>query len=41
MTTLVAGIHRPEPSEYDPYYERYISLVQTDDLHADHGTHGE
>ena len=32
MTTLAASIHRPEPSEYDPYYERYISLVKTDDI---------
>ncbi|MGA9353945.1 MAG: DinB family protein [Terriglobales bacterium] len=34
MTTLTASIHRPDPSEYDPYYERYISLVQTDDMAA-------
>jgi len=33
-TTLTAAIHRPDPSEYDPYYERYISLVQTDDMAA-------
>ena len=25
-------MHRPEKSEYDPYYEKYISLVQTDDV---------
>jgi hypothetical protein len=34
MSTLTASIHRPDPSEYDPYYERYISLVQTDDMAA-------
>jgi uncharacterized damage-inducible protein DinB len=34
MTTLVTSIHRPEPAEYDPYYERYISLVKTDDIVA-------
>jgi uncharacterized damage-inducible protein DinB len=34
MTTLSSSIHRPDPSEYDPYYERYISLVQTDDMAA-------
>jgi uncharacterized damage-inducible protein DinB len=34
MSTLTATIHRPDPSEYDPYYERYISLVQTDDMAA-------
>jgi hypothetical protein len=34
MSTLTASIHRPDPSEYDPYYDRYISLVQTDDMAA-------
>jgi hypothetical protein len=34
MSTLAASIHRPEPAEYDPYYERYISLVKTDDMVA-------
>ncbi|MGC2248651.1 MAG: DinB family protein [Terriglobales bacterium] len=34
MSTLATGIHRPEPTEYDPYYERYISLVKTDDIIA-------
>ena len=34
MSTLAASIHRPEPAEYDPYYERYISLVKTDDMLA-------
>ena len=23
---------RPQPSEYDPYYERYISLVENDEI---------
>jgi hypothetical protein len=30
MTT--APIGRPQPSEYAPYYDRYISLVQTDNI---------
>jgi hypothetical protein len=34
MSTLAAAIHRPEPAEYDPYYERYISLIKTDDIVA-------
>ncbi len=34
MSTLATGIRRPEPTEYDPYYERYISLVKTDDMVA-------
>jgi hypothetical protein len=34
MSTLTATIHRPDPSEYDPYYDRYISLVKTDDIAA-------
>ena len=25
-------MYRPEKSEYDPYYERYISLVQSNDV---------
>ena len=25
-------MQRPEKSEYDPYYERYVSLVQNDDV---------
>ena len=32
MSTLAYSIHRPEPAEYDPYYERYISLVKTNDI---------
>jgi uncharacterized damage-inducible protein DinB len=34
MTTLATSIHRPKPTEYDPYYERYISLVKADDIVA-------
>jgi len=30
--TLATSIHRPEPTEYDPYYDLYISLVKTDDM---------
>jgi hypothetical protein len=32
MSTLTASIHRPDPAEYNPYYEQYISLVKSDDL---------
>ncbi|MFZ3264930.1 MAG: DinB family protein [Terriglobales bacterium] len=32
MTTLIAHLSRPEPAEYDPYYERYISLVKGDEI---------
>ena len=32
MSTLAAAIGRPEPTEYDPYYGRYISLLDTDDI---------
>jgi uncharacterized damage-inducible protein DinB len=31
---MTINIARPAPGEYDPYYERYISLVKTDDLLA-------
>ncbi len=27
-------MYRPEPSEYDPYYEHYVSLVTGDDIKA-------
>ena len=27
-------MYKPEPSEYDPYYERYISLVDTQDING-------
>jgi uncharacterized damage-inducible protein DinB len=32
MTTVATAIRRPEQGEYDPYYERYISLVNTGDI---------
>jgi uncharacterized damage-inducible protein DinB len=32
MSTVAVSIGRPGASEYDPYYERYISLVKTDDI---------
>ena len=32
MTTVAINIGRPEPDEYDPYYERYISLVGAGDI---------
>lgn len=31
-TTPASNIGRPEPGEYAPYYERYISLVQGNDI---------
>jgi uncharacterized damage-inducible protein DinB len=34
MSTLAVSITRPDPSEYDPYYERYISLVKANDVVA-------
>jgi hypothetical protein len=34
MSTLVTAISRPRPDEYNPYYDRYISLVETDDVLA-------
>ena len=34
MTTLTASIGRPQAGEYDPYFDRYISLVTTDDVVA-------
>jgi hypothetical protein len=34
MSTTAISITRPQPGEYDPYYERYISLVQSDDVVA-------
>jgi hypothetical protein len=34
MTTLVTAITRPQPGEYNPYYDRYISLVESDDILA-------
>lgn len=32
MSTFATSIGRPAQSEYDPYYEHYISLVSTDDI---------
>lgn len=32
MSTVAVSIARPAPGEYDPYYERYISLVKTDNI---------
>ena len=34
MSTLATAIARPEPAEYAPYYERYISLVESNDVLA-------
>ncbi len=34
MTTLATAISRPQPGEYNPYYNRYISLVKSDDIVA-------
>lgn len=34
MSTLATNIARPAQDEYDLYYERYISLVATDDIVA-------
>jgi hypothetical protein len=32
MSTLTTSLSRPQPGEYNPYYERYISLVGSDDI---------
>jgi hypothetical protein len=32
MSTVVTAFGRPQPGEYNPYYDRYISLVQSDDI---------
>src|SRR5258708_21721930 len=34
MTTLATSFTRPQAGEYNPYYDRYISLVNTDDIVA-------
>ena len=34
MSTLAISIGRPEPGEYAPYYERYISQIPGDDVLA-------
>ena len=32
MSTLATSLGRPQPGEYNPYYDRYISLVGSDDI---------
>ena len=32
MSTVVTAFGRPQPGEYNPYYDRYISLVGSDDI---------
>ena len=32
MTTSPITLERPKPGEYDPYYDRYISLIPGNDL---------
>ena len=32
MSTVTASFGRPLPGEYNPYYDRYISLVSSDDV---------
>jgi hypothetical protein len=32
MTTLATTMGQPAPGEYDPYYGRYISLINSDDI---------
>ncbi len=34
MTTLATSIGRPEPGEYAPYYEKYISQIPGNDILA-------
>jgi hypothetical protein len=34
MTTSSISLERPKPGEYDPYYDRYISLIPGNDLLA-------
>ena len=34
MSTVVTSPSRPQPGEYAPYYDRYISLVQSSDILA-------
>jgi len=33
-TTPTTGLLRPQPGDYAPYYEKYITLVQSDDILA-------
>jgi hypothetical protein len=32
MSTLTTSFGRPQAGEYNPYYDRYISLVRSDDI---------
>lgn len=32
MSTLTTVLSRPQPGEYNPYYDQYISLVKSDDI---------
>jgi hypothetical protein len=32
MSTLTTSFGRPQAGEYNPYYDRYISLVESDDI---------
>ena len=34
MNTATVAFGSPQKNEYDPYYERYVSLVQSDDVVA-------
>ena len=34
MSIVATAISRPQPGEYNPYYDRYISLVKSDDIVA-------
>jgi len=34
MNTTMTSLSRPQPGEYAPYYDRYISLVQGNDILA-------
>jgi hypothetical protein len=34
MSTIANASFRPQPNEYAPYYDRYISLVQSNDILA-------
>jgi hypothetical protein len=34
MSRIATATFRPQPNEYDPYYDRYISLIQGNDILA-------
>ena len=34
MTTSTMTLERPKPGEYNPYYDRYISLIPGNDVLA-------